>query len=424
LLAGKPSKPKRAKAGQIPINAIFAKAPKWANSAQPSNTPLCTGLTARSSKRISRYLKVSEAMGGGAPARHNIAHKLFHARLRFLSKKQIKQLVTYEQTQLRWKNDHDNGAIRSSTCSGATDRPDTPCIACASLWKNKVFRNALDRKRKRVPESRLKFINKRYRMGRLHALYQQHSGLKELMETVDAQPGSSQLLRLAQGLSRGRFQPGSIALGLLSASVERDELELAGRRVTGARYTPDVLRFCQAVAAISPASYRIFSSVLALPTLRHLTAVRAKSPRYVLGICRQNVDHAAELLKGGGYSGPLTLATDDTVLKEDLVPFFDESRKKWIVVGGIAGSLEVATEQELTDIMGGDTIVLGTQVIQSRDGYLISPAFRFGPRCLAFPCRASNPCPSPALSSTRATRQPSWPTCTGSYTDICPTPAS
>ena len=110
----------------------------------------CCGLTPECSPQILVYLTRSQAAGGGARPRKDIIHQLFGVETKWtdLNEHQQLRVERIEATEFRWLNFREQGFILSATClkTLSTKDPTQPCSECSKLLKNKVFKNALQRK--------------------------------------------------------------------------------------------------------------------------------------------------------------------------------------------------------------------------------------------------------------------------------------
>lgn len=76
---------------------------------------------------------------------------------------------------------------------------------------------------------------------------------------------------------------------------------------------------------------------------------RSKLPRFSPGISAVNVELAKAVLESYGYTGPISLAWDDTAM-EAALQAYKESGDAWLVVGGTGDIVRVSSHEALEEV--------------------------------------------------------------------------
>ena len=63
------------------------------------------------------------------------------------------------------------------------------------------------------------------------------------------------------------------------------------------------------------------------------------------------------------YSGPVSLACDDTKLQSGLRLYWDNTAKGYFLVGGTGGPLSIPDPKQVSELMNDPTMEKGTKVI-------------------------------------------------------------
>ena len=165
---------------------------KWgAHTKQPKlEEPIedvpCRGLSKVDHKLIPVYLRRTPVKGGGARSITKISLERFRKKFRRLTKKQKDVVDDIQHLEHKWRNDHTNLRVFSTTCKGwihktATDQT-SHCAECHSLLSNNQFIIAL---RKPVPaDENYIYVNHRFQHSILGEQYARTKGLKNLIETA------------------------------------------------------------------------------------------------------------------------------------------------------------------------------------------------------------------------------------------------
>ncbi|KAH7918497.1 hypothetical protein BV22DRAFT_1134542 [Leucogyrophana mollusca] len=277
----------------------------------------CPGLNRNSDPRINCYLSRSSALGGGAISRLRITRQLFpglsNEELAWskLSAERQRMVICYKQSNYKWLNRRDVAAIFSSTCEGlivSDSEAVSACPKCQDLLKLPTFKNILSHK---MPdEQNMKF----------------YKGVRQLLEEDDS---NSLWLRFAKGVADGLYRSQGVVLGMIEAM-----------------YTEALDSFCSPLASTSTRAYRTFQHQFGGRSFHSIQALRARQPRFQPGISNVNIDWAAKTLRELPYSGPLSLAWDDTDLEKAL-PVWQQSESAWAILGSVQGPIHVNTVDEV-----------------------------------------------------------------------------
>jgi hypothetical protein len=124
---------------------------------------------------------------------------------------------------------------------------------------------------------------------------------------------------LAVHAKRGLFNNMGAFQGLVKAVAVRTEQEAEGKALNGMHFDSYFDSFLTTMAAMSPASAKFFRDNFAGRSLRSIRAERQKNGGQIEdGIVLSNFERVAGYIKNLGYSGPLALASDQTVCVKSL----------------------------------------------------------------------------------------------------------
>lgn len=150
------------------------------------NVP-CPGITEADDARVTKYLKRTAALGGGGRSLAVISMERFKklfSKLEFAKSK--KTVVDVQKHEWKWRNDHENLRVFSTSCQ--KDVPDRstnakrpkPCSNCITVLQSRPFKNAI-----RVPipsDENYKFVNSRFRNKLLGNIFARTIGVKHIIE--------------------------------------------------------------------------------------------------------------------------------------------------------------------------------------------------------------------------------------------------
>jgi hypothetical protein len=155
---------------------------------EPTQVP-CPGITEADDARITKYLKRTGILGGGGRSLTVISKEKFKklfTKLKFA--KSRKTVVDIQMHEWKWRNDHGNLRVYSTSCqknvparstNSSSKRP-KPCLPCITVLQSKAFKNAI-----RVPipsDQNYKFVNFRFRNKLLGRIFGHTVGVKHIIE--------------------------------------------------------------------------------------------------------------------------------------------------------------------------------------------------------------------------------------------------
>ncbi|KIY68019.1 hypothetical protein CYLTODRAFT_395984 [Cylindrobasidium torrendii FP15055 ss-10] len=359
---------KRAGTSATAFSAYFTRSGDAAGEPAPScpsAKPLpCPGIGATNAANIITYLRRTSSRGGGAPSIHVLARelypkKLFWRKLNRLEKKAVRDAQLHRQ---RWRNEHEEGRVFSTSCSKITtvlgeDNQRRACHACNDLLKMHAFCTAL-RKPQPLKEN-LKYTNKVFHSRILGGQYASVLGLSELIQE-DAQ--GSPFLRFSVGALNGKFDNKKVFLGLVQAMVERVERDERGVGTQNFSYAPAFDEFVSILATHSPRALKFFHEHFQARTESSIRSERSKKPKMPPTICEDTFNRVKERLDTIEYTGPVALACDDTKLLSGLRLYWDSSQGAHYLVGGTNGPVLVPDPSMVPELMQDDAIPKGTKV--------------------------------------------------------------
>ena len=156
---------------------------------EPQNLPYvpCPGITEADEARVIRYLKRTGALGGGGRSLAAISKEMFK---KLFSKLKIaknrKTVVDIQMHEWKWRNDHENLRVYSTSCQkNVADRSTNakrpkPCSSCLAVLRSRPFKNAI-----RIPipsDENYKFVNFRFRNKTLGKIFGRTIGVKHIIE--------------------------------------------------------------------------------------------------------------------------------------------------------------------------------------------------------------------------------------------------
>ena len=169
----------------------FIKVAKQAGSmvkeSQKSPHVPCPGITEADDARVTKYLKRTAALGGGGRSLAVISKEKFKklfSKLKFA--KSRKTVVDIQMHEWKWRNDHENLRVYSTSCQKTVPDRSTnakrpkPCSSCITVLQSRPFKNAI-----RVPipsDENYKFVNFRFRSKLLGNIFGRTIGVKHIIE--------------------------------------------------------------------------------------------------------------------------------------------------------------------------------------------------------------------------------------------------
>ncbi|KAJ7909891.1 hypothetical protein B0H13DRAFT_1616161 [Mycena leptocephala] len=309
----------------------------------------CPGVTEEDISNVQRYLRRTGATGGGSRSVFKIAKEKFKKAYSALTKGRQKEVRDTQYHEQKWRNDHANLRIFSTSCEktvpAATPRP-LPCPPCTALLPRKSFRRALRKKGPAKPENYI-FTNQQFRNQVLGELYARIIGLKDIIEHPDAK--TTPCIRYAQGVLSGKYN-NEVFNGLVEAMVTKTDRDERGVGMQNFKYAPAYDEFCNVLRINSPAAYRAFREHRPGRDERSFRAKQAREPRFPMDISDRNFKLAAEHLQALNYDGPVNLSCDDTKLFPSFRLYWDNDKKSHFLVGATDGPLRVADPDQVKGI--------------------------------------------------------------------------
>ncbi|KAF6745910.1 hypothetical protein DFP72DRAFT_778941, partial [Ephemerocybe angulata] len=314
----------------------------------------CPGLEVTTDKRIDTYLRRTGASGGGGRNPVTIAKEKFSKLFSKLKPHQKKEILAEQRLTQKWKNDHQNACVFSSSCKKtvviAVDRttPPPPCSECVEVHRSTPFKKAIS---KPIPKKEnRKFVNKQYLNEVLGKQYAESKGLQDLVEDENAT--QSLPVRFALGCLSGKYSNKTLE-GLVKAYVTMEDRKSKGKGLQNFKYTPEFLQFCHDQHTTSPAAYRGLGQVFQAPAQRTLEKHIAKEPRFPVGISTRNFELVQKHLNDIAYDGPVGLGCDDTKLFSGLQLMWDGEKNSHFLVGGCDEPIQVldadAVQREMSN---------------------------------------------------------------------------
>jgi hypothetical protein len=157
---------------------------------EPPHVVPCPGITEADDARVTKYLKRTGVLGGGGRSLAVISKERFKklfSKLEFAKSK--KTVVDIQMHEWKWRNDHENLRVYSTSCQ--KDVPDRstnakrpkPCSSCITVLRSRPFKTAI-----RIPipsDENYKFVNSRFRNKLLGNIFGRTIGVKNIIEDRD-----------------------------------------------------------------------------------------------------------------------------------------------------------------------------------------------------------------------------------------------
>ncbi|KAJ6620818.1 hypothetical protein B0H10DRAFT_2432733 [Mycena sp. CBHHK59/15] len=289
----------------------------------------CPGITEDDIPNVQKYLQRSGAMGGGSRSVFKIAMSKFSKAFGALGKKCQREVLDTQQHERKWRNDHAELRIFSSSCQ-----------------KKKSFKVAL-KKPAKDPKNYI-YTNKQYKNQLLGEIYSRTIGLQDIVEQPNAK--TTPCIRYAQGALQGKYD-NDVFNGLVEAMVTKVDREERGVGMQNFKYAPAYDEFCNVLRINSPAAYRSFQEHLPARSERSFRAKEAREPRFPMDISDRNFELAAGHLAALNYDGPVNLSCDDTKLFPSFRLYWDGEQKSHFLVGGTDGPLRVTDPDQVKAVI-------------------------------------------------------------------------
>ncbi|KAI5884956.1 uncharacterized protein SCHCODRAFT_01176952 [Schizophyllum commune H4-8] len=319
----------------------------------PSGEP-CPGITEADDPRVLQYLSRTSEGGGGAPSVISIGRDEhpdveFFRNLDFEQKRRIYLLQMHAR---KWLNDHSNLRVFSRNCSGvAGPRTHTglhhlPCVECRSVFASRAFKTAIN---KPIPtDENYIYVNKRFRNAAVAKIYARTIGLRSIIEQPDAK--NSMYIRFAIASLEKKIK-NDVLLGLIQPVVTKLDREERGVGMQNFKYAPAWEEVCSIVQMTSKSAARALGKYLPMPAQRSFNRKIARQPRFPMEICDETFELVVSILRSIGYSGPVSVACDDTKLFDTWRLYYDLVTKKFYLVGGTDGPVLVTNPEKVQELM-------------------------------------------------------------------------
>ncbi|KAJ3516574.1 hypothetical protein NLJ89_g1045 [Agrocybe chaxingu] len=327
----------------------------------------CPGLSSREDPRIRNYLLRTQSSSAGGISERKLAMDEYGTAYGSLSAAQKEFIDLKQHKTHRWRIDHAHGriyAIGISPCSGVgvirtsdsvkvanmqKEHP-CPCSECNSLLSIREFKNAIQRA---VPTDKNRaFVPDRHQNVNLGKLHMKTLGLQKLLddhEEATEERSGNIFMRFARQYAEGNFDSENVFLGLLEVMVERADRSEKKKGFQNMKYPPAFDDWCHELLCIRPEAYRTFQLHFGGRSERSFRKIRSMKPAFSQGISEQTVARAARYLSDYGYprEAPLATGVDDTKLLPAFRPYYDNTLKKWFMVGGTGEPMEVVDINQL-----------------------------------------------------------------------------
>ncbi|PLW19662.1 hypothetical protein PCANC_04824 [Puccinia coronata f. sp. avenae] len=183
---------------------------------------------------------------------------------------------------------------------------------------------------------------------RYKELQQLNTSLKKQSKSGDSDFWTSLAIQANKGLFKdmGAFE------GLLKAVAVRAEREASGKALNGMRFNSYFNSFLTTMTAMSPAAAKYLRNNFAGQSLRNMRHQQKINGGHIEdGIVMANFKRVAGYIKDLGYTGPLALASDQTVCVKSL-----RSHNGYINVGAQGGDVPFSDLEELSNLVKDITL--------------------------------------------------------------------
>jgi hypothetical protein len=182
---------------------------------------------------------------------------------------------------------------------------------------------------------------------RYKELQQLNTSLEKQSKSGDSDFWTSLAIQAKQGL----FKNMGVFEGLVKAVAVRAEREASGKALNGMRFDSYFNSFLTTMAAMSPAAAKYLRDNFAGRSLRNMRHQQKINGGHIEdGIVMANFERVAGYIKDLGYTGPLALASDQTVCVKSL-----RSHNGYIV-GAQGGDVPFSNLEELSNLVKDITL--------------------------------------------------------------------
>lgn len=288
--------------------------------------------------------------------RYQIRHELFGLDVteNDLTSSQKAQLISTMDARERWevKRHGARNAIYSKSCEKTFKRhpkdPIRPCDPCLALKTLTSLKRALNRHY--ADGEKIKFIpNYLMCMDQFNVLLRKHSELRVLQKSLESSTDGDFgefLDHLAIMAKQGFFQNREAMKGMIMGCAVRAEREEAGKSLRGMRIDAHLNDCLTTLGAMSKSALKLITKNFVGKTLRCQRMDRAKSKTEIEdGMAQGNFDRAAAILAELGYSGPVAVASDQTVCVQTL------RHHRGFILGAQGGDIHFTSPEQLQEVL-------------------------------------------------------------------------
>ncbi|KIY43701.1 hypothetical protein FISHEDRAFT_52985 [Fistulina hepatica ATCC 64428] len=325
----------------------------------------CPGITPTVDPHVNKYLHRTSETGGGGESLTKHAFRIFHRAYRRLRIEQKEEVMMAQRHGRKWQNEHSRMRVFASNClkkvEVLTDEPTDgkPCDACRAILRSKEFQNAL----RRDPPKKKKnwrYINKRFLNSVAAEIHARSKDLYTIFSQADAK--NTPCIIYAQAALEGSIK-NTLFASLMDALCSVHEREERGVGMQNFRWPVEWDEFMHIVQIQAPSAAELIGKHLPKRTERSYKHIQAKVPRLPLDICLETFQRVHDQLEAMGCLGdPMCLSVDDTKLFAQLRMYYDDKAKKYFVVGGEDGPIQVADPAQLEALLRDDTIKPSTKM--------------------------------------------------------------
>lgn len=288
--------------------------------------------------------------------RHSLHKELFGPDIceNDLTSSQKAQLLETMDVRATWvvKRNGDWNAIYSKSCETTFKRhkkdPTQTCESCLDLKEVDSVVSAInhkysdDNKMKFTPTA-LVLINTH------HTLRRKHTEFDILSTSLESSTGGDFgdfLQKLSLMANKGLFQNREAMKGMIMGCSIRAEREEAGKSLRGMRIDEHLNDCRTTLGAMSKSALKIVTKNFVGKTLRCQRMDRAKSKSQIDDVMAQgNFDFAGTIISELGYSGPVTVGSDQTVCVRTLL------HHRGFIVGAQGGDITFNGPNELQELL-------------------------------------------------------------------------
>ncbi|KAI7944157.1 hypothetical protein MJO28_011685 [Puccinia striiformis f. sp. tritici] len=326
---------------------------------------LCSGLNDKTWPRdrvqapkfsILQCIKGSPSTHHGAPPRHLVCQELFGTTKESeLTQEEFQELLQTLELKSRWiiRRHEATAGIFSSKCERLVDVPPSTeskvvCSQCLLLKDDNSLIKAINREYatgdtvKYIPAVLMERDLFFAKLVHFEELQQLHSSLEPHSTAGD----NSFWTTLAVHAKHGLFDQMHAFQGLVKSVATRAEREAAGKALNGMHFDSYFDSFLTTMAAMSPAAAKYFRDTFHGRSLRSMRHQRQKNGGQIDdGIVLTNFERVAGYIKALGYTGPLALASDQTVCVKSL------RSHNGHLIGAQGGDVAFSTLEEISELV-------------------------------------------------------------------------